>query len=301
MAIVSMNTLLHKAQKENYAVGYFESFNMDSLFGVLDAAEDCSSPVIIGFGGQFLSSGERDRIDSIYPYGALAREAARQAKVPVAVILNESNREDMIYRAMNAGFNTVMYQKQGESMDDTLRITKEICRVAHMLDIEVESEVGELPNADIGSGTCSAGSYTDVEQAVNFVAHTGVDALAVSVGNVHLLEGKKAAIDFDLLACLRENVPVPLVLHGGTGVAPDEMQKAIAMGVCKINVGTVLKRAYINAVGRFYTEKNLEKIDPHVTIGWGGENDMISSGRKAIADKTAEFMTLLGSVGKARQ
>ena len=299
MSIVSMTTLLDKARKEHYAVGYFESFNMDSLLGVLDAAEEYHSPVIIGFGGQFLSSEKRDRIDSIFPYGVMAREAAKYASVPVAVLLNESNREDMIYQAMNAGFNAVMYQKPGEDIDETLRITKEICKIAHMLNIDVESEIGELPNADISTGTRSTGFCTDIEIAVNFAKSTGVDALAVSVGNIHLLENGKASIDFDLLTKLSNHIRVPLVLHGGTGISSEDLQKAISKGICKVNVGTALKRGYINAVGRFYKEINLDQTNPHVTIGWGGENDMISAGRKAISKKTSEFMKIFGSVGKA--
>ena len=126
MALYSMKKLLAHAQENRYAVGYFESFNMDALLGVLDAAEEKQSPVIIGFGGQFISSPKRTVQENIYNYGALAREAAQRATVPVAVLLNESDIEEMVYQGMNAGFNAVMYQKAGEAFEDTVRITKEI-------------------------------------------------------------------------------------------------------------------------------------------------------------------------------
>lgn len=299
MALVSMKKLLHHAQENRYAVGYFESFNMDSLLGVLDAAEQSNSPVIVGFGGQFISSPKRARQDSIYGFGAFARAAAARASVPAAVLLNEADVEDMLYQGMNAGFNAVMYQKTGEPQADTLSITKELCRVAHMLDIDVESEVGELPSADISTGVLTAGRNTDVETAKAFVQETGIDALAVAIGNVHLLEDAKAQVDFDLLERLRREIPVPLVLHGGTGMSRADMQKTIRFGISKVNVGTALKRAYIQAVRRFYTEMDIDRIDPHVTIGWGGDDDMIACGRRAIAEKTMEFIEMFGSVGRA--
>ena len=299
MALYSMKKLLAHAQENRYAVGYFESFNMDALLGVLDAAEEKQSPVIIGFGWQFISSPKRTVQENIYNYGALAREAAQRATVPVAVLLNESDIEEMVYQGMNAGFNAVMYQKAGEAFEDTVRITKEICRVAHMLGIDVESEVGELPCADISTGKQTEGHNTDVDQALYFVKETGIDALAVAIGNVHLLEDRKAEVDFELLKRLRQTIPVPLVLHGGTGMAKEDLKKAIELGISKVNVGTVLKRSYIEAVGKFYTERDISHVDPHITIGWGGPDDMISCGRAAIAQKTGEFMDSFGSTGKA--
>lgn len=301
MSIVSMKEILKHAQENHYAVGYFESFNMDAMLGVLDAAEKKNSPVIIGFGGQFVSSPKRKVKESIYNYGAIAREAAKRSKVPVAVLLNEADIEEMIYQGMNSGFNAVMYQKMGEDFNETVKITREICRIAHMLDIDVESEVGELPCANISTGTQTAGKNTDVAQAKYFVEETGIDALAVAIGNVHLLEGEKAPLDYELLVKLRREIPVPLVLHGGTGISVEDMKRAIHMGISKVNVGTVLKRAYINAVGDFYTKKDISKVDPHITIGWGGEDDMISCGRAAIAEKVEEFIDMFGSAGKASQ
>jgi len=302
MPLISMKNLLKHARENAYAVGYFEAFNMDAMLGVLDAAESKNSPVIIGFGGQFLGSSQRNKIEDVYIYGALAKKAAERAKIPVAVLLNEADSEDMIYQGMQAGFGAVMYQKSGEDFDDTLRITRQICHVAHMLGIDVESEIGELPCAEVSDGSRTAGKNTDVKQAKYFAEQTGIDALAVAIGNVHLLENGKAAIDYDLLETLLEEIPVPLVLHGGTGLDREDFQKVISLGVSKINIGTSLKRAYIEAVGKFYSGANgidISRVNPHVTIGWGGENDMIFCGRVAIAGKVGEYMDMFGSSGKA--
>ena len=299
MALISMKKLLAHAKENAYAVGYFEAFNMDAMLGVLDAAESKNSPVIIGFGGQFLNSGKRKKTEDIYVYGALAKRAAERAKVPAAVLLNEADSEDMVYRGMQAGFGAVMYQKSGEAQKKTLAITARICRVAHMLDIDVESEIGELPCAEVSDGSRTGGKNTDVAEAKDFVERTGVDALAVAVGNVHLLEDGRAEMDYGLLCRLRDEIPVPLVLHGGTGLAKEDFLQAIACGISKINIGTALKRAYIEAVGGFYREKDMGRINPHITIGWGGEEDMIDSGRAAVAKKTGEYMEMFKSAGKA--
>ncbi|GHU63217.1 fructose-bisphosphate aldolase [Clostridia bacterium] len=297
---VPMRKILRDAEKNAYAVGYFEAFNMDALLACLDAAIETRSPIIIGFGGQFLSSPKRKEPENIYLYGALAKAAAEHSDIPVATLLNESDRIDMVYQGMKAGFGAVMYQKEPESEEDTLRITREVCKVAHYLNIDVESEVGRLPMQNIATGTADAGQNTDVAYAKKFVSETDIDALAVAIGNVHLLESSKADLDFDLLKSLHANVPVPLVLHGGTGISDEDIKKAIRLGITKMNVGTVLKRCYINALKPFYKEKEIDKIDTHVTIGWGGNDDMISAGRDAIRDKIHEFIEVFGSAGMAK-
>ncbi len=300
MALYSMKKLLHHARENKYAVGYFEAFNMDALLAVLSAAENADSPVIIGFGGQFIGSAAREVGEDIYNYGVSAKIAAQRSKVPAAVLLNETDKEKMVYEGMNAGFNAVMYQKAGEAFDDTVRITKEICKIAHYLDIDVESEVGELPMADISTKTIKEGQNTNVEQAKYFVEETGVDALAVAVGNVHLLEGEKSKLDFELLKRLAKKISVPLVLHGGTGVSDDDMKRAIELGITKVNVGTAIKRAYISSICKYYQENDVDNVDPHVTIGWGGKEDILSRGRAAISEKVLEFIRLFGSANKAK-
>jgi len=293
-----MSEMLAHAREKRYAVGYFEAFNMDAMLAVLSAAEQANSPVIIGFGGQFLSSEKRAVEEDVYLYGAIAQQAAKRSKVATAVLLNESNQLPMIYQGMQAGFNAVMYQNPGEDFHETRRITKEVCREAHSRGIDVESEIGELPIADIATGKRTKGANTDPDVALAFVEYTGIDALAVAIGNVHLLEDKKSDLDFELLQELNDKCPVPLVLHGGTGISDEDMKAAISFGITKVNVGTALKRAYINAIGPFYLDKDINKIDPHITIGWGGRDDMLSCGRDAIASKVLEFIELFGSANQ---
>lgn len=298
MPLAPMSKMLAHARKNHYAVGYFEAFNMDAMQAILSAAEQADSPIIIGFGGQFLSSPKRAVAEDVYLYGAVALEAARRSRVPTALLLNETNQVPMVYQGMRAGFNAVMYQNPGEDFEQTRRVTREICQAAHCLDIDVESEIGELPMADIATGKQTKGSNTDPDVALEFVEHTGIDALAVAIGNVHLLEEGKSSLDFELLEKLDARSPVPLVLHGGTGVSEGELKKAISLGISKVNIGTAMKRAYINAISGFCRDMDVSRMDPHVTVGWGGQEDMLYCGRAAITAIVLEFIDLFGSSGR---
>jgi fructose/tagatose bisphosphate aldolase len=141
---------------------------------------------------------------------------------------------------------------------------------------------------------------TDPERAAFFVEQTGVDGLAVSVGNVHLLEGRKAKLDFDLIKTLRKKISIPLVLHGATGIADEELQEAITLGMCKINVGTVFKRIYLNAIKTYLRDHDVETMNPHDVVGKGGHLDLLSNAREMITAEVIRLIRLFGSEGKAQ-
>lgn len=299
MSIVNMGQILRSAEENKYAVGYFESFNMESTQAVIDAAEKAKSPVIIGYSGVFTNSPKREIRENIYHYGAMAYSMAQNASIPVSIILNEADDMSMLIQSINAGFNVVMYQKLGDNFEDMIRINKYLVRTAHYLKADVECEVGELPEAHVSDGSTSGGINTDPEKAKYFVEQTGIDALAIAIGNVHLLEGEKSRLDFDLLKRIRRAVSVPLVLHGGTGIDDEEAKEAIALGVTKFNIGTVLKRSYLKVYQNFCCNKNISKINPHELIGLGGTDDVMCSARKAIAEDVYHYIRLYGSENKA--
>jgi ketose-bisphosphate aldolase len=299
MPLIAMNHLLRHALENTYAVGYFESWNLESLLAVVDAAEKTKSPVIIGFNGTFLGHDERHSAENIYHYGRLCQSIAEQATVPVALILNEADQVSILIQALQAGFNAIMYVNEKNTFEETIEITKYLVKTAHYCGAYVEGEVGELPTADIATHTLSAGALTDPERAAFFVEQTGVDGLAVSVGNVHLLEGRKAKLDFDLIKTLREKIPVPLVLHGATGIADEELQEAITLGMCKINVGTVFKRIYLNAIKTYLCEHKVDAMNPHDVVGKGGHLDLLSNAREMIAAEVIRLIRLFGSENRA--
>lgn len=292
---------MNHALANNYAVGYFEAWNMESILAVLDAAEQTLSPVIIGFGGQFLGSKKRKIKENIFHYGSLAKAIADHSRVPVAVLLNEAHEVSLLINGLRSGFNAIMFEAHDMPIDEFIDINKYLVKTAHYFGADVEAEVGKLPDSDISTGNINDGKKTDVEEAIYFVKETGVDALAVSVGNVHLLEDKKVGLDFELIENLREKIKVPLVLHGGTGILCEDLKEAIKLGMCKVNVGTVLKRVYLDYINGYMGEHNLSKMDPHNIIGRGGSEDMLCGAREAITIEVKKFMKILGCEKKAKQ
>ena len=288
------------ALRNRYAVGYFEAWNMESILAVVDAAERTCSPVIIGFGGQFIGSKQRTIKENIYHYGYLGKAIAEYAKIPVALLLNEAHDIPMLINGLRAGFNAIMYEAQHKPLHELIEINQYLVKTAHYCGVEVEAEVGELPDSDIATHTINGGKKTDPDEAEYFVKATGVDALAVSVGNVHLLEGEKAELDFELIKTLRRRIRIPLVLHGGTGVSPENLQEAIGLGMCKVNVGTILKRAFIEYIESYLKLHEVQKINPHEIIGIGGDKDLLCGARKAVTEEVIKFIHLLGCENKAK-
>jgi fructose/tagatose bisphosphate aldolase len=277
-------------------LGYFESWNLESLLGVLDAAEVTRSPIIIGFNGEFLSRGGRLAREPIAWYAALGIAAARSASVPCGLIFNECSVDSRVREAADSGFNLVMLADPAASYDEYVSRTAAIVAHAHSRTprVAVEGEVGELPCG--ASGQIEAhGDATDPEVAVDFVRRTAVDLLAVSVGNVHIHVNGRESLDLKRLAAIRERVSVPLVLHGGTGIDDKSLREAIAMGVAKVNYGTYLKQRYIRAVR---AKLEAEVIDPHRVLGMGGPEDVMVAGRHAMRDAVLERIELLGCCGK---
>ena len=295
MPLEPVERLVQHCREGKYAVGYFESWNVESLQGVLDAAEQTRSPVVIGFNGDFLSADDRLAAERLALYGALGRAAAESSRVPCALIFNECRKDVWVLAASEVGFNLVMPADPGAPYDDYVRRVGRIVRHCHDRHVAVEAEVGELP-CGVSGPLESGGELTDPALAERFVSETGVDLLAVSVGNVHIHPGAGRELDLDRLAAIRRRVSVPLVLHGGTGVAAGSLPEAIRFGVVKVNYGTCLKRRYLTAVRTALTQ---DSPNPHELLGMGGPRDVMVAGRHAVRDAVLERIEALGCCGKA--
>jgi ketose-bisphosphate aldolase len=296
MPLEAVGPMMQCAVKGGYAVGYFESWNLESLQGVVDAAEQTRSPIILGFNGSFLS-GPRPAPERIALYAALGRAAAESSSVPCGLIFNECPRDDWVVAAIDAGFNLVMLADPEAPHADYVSRVAAITRQAHDKGIAVEGELGELPyGAAGGDAPPRGGTTTDSAAAAEFVSATGVDLLAVSVGNVHIQTRGRRDLDLGLLAEVRRRVPVPLVLHGGTGISAESLSAAIALGVAKVNFGTYLKQRYLKAVRAAVGH---DATDPHRLLGMGGPEDVLVAGRLAVRDAVLERIDLLGCRGKA--
>jgi ketose-bisphosphate aldolase len=295
MPLEAIGSLMRRAVQGGYAVGYFESWNLESLQGVVDAAEETRSPVIIGFNGDFLSRTTREAAERVAWYAALGRAAAESASVPCGLIFNECPRDDWVRAAIDAGFNLVMPADPNASLAEYTRRVTQLTQFAHARGVAVEAEVGDLP-CGVANGSSRGGHLTDPIAAAEFVAATGIDLLAVSVGNVHIQIQGEGGLDLDRLAEIHRRIPVPLVLHGGTGIAAEAVREAIALGVVKVNYGTYLKQRYIQAVR---AALGRDCLDPHRLLGVGGPGDALIAGRRAVREAVLERIGSLGSCGKA--
>jgi fructose/tagatose bisphosphate aldolase len=286
MALESIARIMQHAQDHDYAVGYFESWSLDSIQGVIDAAEQTRSPVIIGFNGEWLAERPGASLRDLKLYAALGRSAAQEATVPVGFIFNECPNDGWVEQAINDGFNLVMPADPEATIEDYTRRVKRLANLAHARGVAIE--------ADIENDDLDAASYADC--AAQFVVATGVDLLAVSVGNQEIKLHGRAPLDLARLESVQKRVGIPMVLHGGTGIEDDSLKAAIRLGVRKINYGTYMKQKYLSVIRAALpdTEPN-----PHALLGNGSATDLIVVGRNVVRDAVLERIGLLGCCGQA--
>ncbi len=296
MPLTPIPRLFAAALAGRYSLGYFESWNLESLQGVIDAAEQTRSPVIIGFNGEFMTGPDRLAGDRIEWYGAIGRRAAELASVPCGVTFNECPSDVHVWQAVMSGFNLVMLEDPAAPHEEMTRRIARLVPFAHAHGVAVEAELGELPNASSGIVEEAHASTTDPVQAAWFVRETGVDLLSVSVGNVHVLAQGERELDLDLLAELHRRTGTPLGLHGGTGIALASLKEAVRLGVTKVAFGTYLKQRYLAAVR---TALGSDVKNPHKLLGMGGPEDVLVAGRRAVCEAVLERMEVLGCFGRA--
>lgn len=249
--LVSMKDILQHAHKNNYAVMAVNSINMEMVRAVVRAAEEEHSAIIVQMGpGQI---GKHAHLTEIVP---LVKELAKRATVPVALNLDHGGKmEDMIAGIQN-GFTSVMIDASSYSYDENVKRTSIICALAHPHGICVEAELGHVGQAADGDNN-KVDLYTDVDEAKRFVQETGCDALAVAVGTAHgdYPKGYVPELNFERLTELKKELNMPLVLHGGSGSGEENIKKAVACGINKINVCTDAFHAAKNAMLKKLEEK----------------------------------------------
>jgi len=294
MSLISLTDLLASAIAGGYAIGYFEAWDSYSLEAVAEAAEAERAPVILGFGcamvdGAWLEKG------GIEAWACLGRLVAEQTSVPVSLLLNETHTIEQAWQGVEAGFTAVMPDTGGWPAAEARERVAELVRRAHARGVAVEAELGQLPNAAGGRVDDSRALLTDPDEAAAFVAATGVDCLAVSVGNVHLLEGAEASLDLGRLKAVSRAAAVPLVLHGGTGLPREALSAAIMCGVAKVNVGTALKRAFLAGL----REALAAEANPHDLLGSHKLSDAGVAGKARMCAIVRELIRLYGASGRA--
>jgi len=296
MPVCPVMELISRASASGYAVGYFESWNLESLQGVVDAAEETRSPVLIGFNGEFMSRNGRRATERLRWYAALALAAAESATVPCGLVFNECSSDEWVRNAIEAGFGQVMLDDPRATAADFKRRVAALAGYAHAKGVAMEAEVGRLPSGADGFIDEKENHLTDPEKAARFIRDTGIDILSVSVGNVHVLLEGNQPLKLDYLAAVRERVDIPLDLHGGTGIPGDSLREAIRMGVAKVCFGTYIKQRYLDAIRKSLA---IDEPNPHKRLGCGGQEDLLVAGRLAVKEAVLERIGFLGCCGKA--
>lgn len=283
MPLVSFSELMAEAERGHYAVGYFETWNLESFLAVADAAESVKSPVLIGFSGIFyLPNPKRLVSDPLSVYAALAVEACKQLSVPSCTVFNESPHLDWVLRAIDLGFGLVMFTDESLSLEEQSERVLRVVREAHRASVAVEGELAPLP--DVGGSREEPPEdlrLTDPQLARAFVEFTGIDALAVNIGQAHLHGRAQLRLNFSRLVELKKTAGMPLVLHGGSSISRLDLTEAIRLGIWKINVGSILKRSYFEAI-RDACARVGDSYNPYEVVGSGLDPDVLTAGRSAV-------------------
>lgn len=234
--LVTLNDVLKDAQQKHYAVGLFNTVNLEMAKGVLAAAEESKSPVIIGTAEVLLPA------SSLKELAPMLRDMAQRASVPVVLHFDHGLSEEKIFEAMDLGFSSIMYDCSSGSMEDNVRKVAAMVKLAHSRGISVEGELGHV-GANEGD-TADNSIYTEPGEAKAYWEATGVDALAIAIGTAHGAYKSTPKLDLERLTAIRDTVDVPLVLHGGSGLSDDDFRNTIARGIAKVNIFTDCHQAY---------------------------------------------------------
>lgn len=239
--LANLNDVLFDAQKNHYAVGLFNTTDSDMLEGVIAAAEETRSPVIIGTAEVLLPYGE---LKLIAP-SMIA--AAKRASVPVVVHYDHGLTFERCMEAIKLGFTSIMFDGSAGDEEKNIADTREMVRIAHSLGITVEGEIGHVGQAATGDNAVSD-MYTTPKEAIDFINATGVDALAIAIGTAHGAYKEKPQLDLGRLREIRAAVDAPLVLHGGSGLSDDDFRNTVRDGIAKVNIFTDLCLAGYSAM-----------------------------------------------------
>ena len=251
MALVKMKDLLRRAEEKNIGCGAFSVGNMEMVRGAIRAAEELDTPIILQIAEVRLKN------SPLHLMGPMMVQAAKEAKVDVAVHLDHGLTFGTVDKALELGFTSVMLDASTLPFEENIARVKAVVEKARKYSATVEAELGLVGGSEDGS--CDHGiRCTDPDDAVVYARETGIDALAVAIGNAHGNYPVAPTLAFDVLEKIHERVDIPLVLHGGSGITDKDFQKAISLGIRKVNIAT----ASFNSLTA-HVEKYMESTDKH--------------------------------------
>ncbi len=283
MPLVSSQEMLRAALEGHYAVGAFNANNMEQVQGIVEAAMEERAPVILQ------ASQGAIRYAGLTCVVAIVRAVAEEADVPVVLHLDHGTDFDQNIRCLRAGFTSLMYDGSKRPYQENVEITSRVVHIAHVCGVPVEAELGQvLKSTDNVTEEEVLAAMTDPQQAVDFVARTGCDSLAVAVGSVHAMESAQAELNIERLRAIHEAIKIPLVLHGSSGVKEESEVEAIRYGIAKINVATMLNQAFTRGMKRALAAMP-DNTDPRKTL---------AVSREEVKEVVRHKIRLFGSSGK---
>jgi fructose-bisphosphate aldolase, class II len=287
MSLINLKDLLADARKKKYAVGAFAITNLDFIDAILDVTLEKKSPVILLLAEAHF---KYLRLEKVAP---LLIEAAENINIPVCICLDHGQNFESVMRAIRAGFTSVMFDGSKHSLEENIKLTREITAIAHSVDVSVEAELGYIGGESVGevmkkSSIEDKSLFTSVEDALKFQNSTDVDALAVAIGNLHGLYSGEPELDFIRLDELNNALDIPLVLHGGSGLTDNDYKKAISLGICKVNYYTDMSVAAVNAA------RDCLKSNPD----FGSYPDLVKESMAIVKDLLRERFDVFGCTGQ---
>ncbi|WP_114191512.1 ketose 1,6-bisphosphate aldolase [Edaphovirga cremea] len=286
MALISLAEGLAHARQHGYALGAFNVLDTHFLRAIFSAAERTRSPFIINIAEVHF------KYVSLETLVAAIKVEAAQHDIPVVLNLDHGLHFEAVMQALRYGFTSVMFDGSTLSYDENVRQTQDVVRMCHALGVSVEAELGAVGGDEGGAlyGEADSNKFTDPARAKDFVQQTGIDTLAVAIGNAHGKYKGEPKLDFARLEAIRKQTGVPLVLHGGSGISDADFRRAIQLGIHKINFYTGMSQAALTAIeGRMGERKAI--YDEFAELLMAIEN--------SIADVVAQQMQIFGSAGKA--
>ncbi|MFQ6141925.1 class II fructose-bisphosphate aldolase [Streptomyces seoulensis] len=280
MPLTPTDDLVGPAHAAGRGVGAFNVVQLEHAEAIVAGAERAGQPVILQ-----ISENTARYHRALAPLGHASLAIARSSRVPVAVHLDHAESVDLVREAVELGFTSVMFDASRLPYEENLAATREVTRYCHRANVWVEAELGEVGGKD---GAHAPGVRTDPGEALAFTGATAVDALAVAVGSSHAMVTRDAAVDFALIARLREVLDVPLVLHGSSGVDDDGLAGAVAAGMTKVNISTHLNKLFTQAA-RKELAANTALTDTRAYL---------SAARAAVESEVARLLELLTADGR---
>lgn len=263
MPLVTSKGMLLDAQKGNYAVGAFNVENMEMVMAVVEAAQEMQSPVILQ------TTPSTVRYAGFNLYYASVKAVAERATVPVALHLDHGSSFELAVQALREGYTSIMIDGSQLPLDENTGLTRRVVEVCRPCRVPVEAELGCVGGKEDDRSSRNSG-LTSPAQAAEFVEKTGIDFLAVAIGTSHGIYNGEPRIRLDLLGEIKKCVPVPLVLHGTSGVEDEVVRSCIQEGICKVNYATDLRIAFSDGIKRILNEDS-SVIDPKIYGKMGKE------------------------------